>query len=277
MALGENVARFRRKKGLTQEALGALVGVSMQAVSKWENGGLPDATLIPAIAGALSVSTDALFGLTAAPADVEAAIARDIADTPREERIRRAFELCWALERALFGARELEPADHIGRYIGKENDTYSQYHANNGITLMKVDKLNHYFLLSPEPEGGRAARLVNPDAHVKLFALLGQRDVYDVLIFLHKRDKNPFTARLLENQLSIPEARGREILKTLAEYALVTISSLDLDDESIEVYTAHPNPSLIGFLTFANEVCAPPVNFSWYTGIHERPYLGGGA
>lgn len=157
--LGEKIARFRREKGLTQEALGAAVGVSMQAVSKWENGGLPDATLIPSIARALGASTDALFGLDAAPADVEAAIAREIVDTPREERIRRAFELCWALQRGLAGARALEPADGIDRYIGRENDTSSQFHAGKGITLMRLDKLNHYFFLSPEPEGGRDARL----------------------------------------------------------------------------------------------------------------------
>ena len=38
MTLGERIASLRKEKGLSQEALGGLVGVTRQAVSKWENG-----------------------------------------------------------------------------------------------------------------------------------------------------------------------------------------------------------------------------------------------
>ena len=53
---------IRKEKGMKQEELAAIVGVSPQAVSKWEQGGMPDAALLPAIADALGVSIDALFG-----------------------------------------------------------------------------------------------------------------------------------------------------------------------------------------------------------------------
>lgn len=36
MTLGERIASLRKEKGLSQEALGELVGVTRQAVSKWE-------------------------------------------------------------------------------------------------------------------------------------------------------------------------------------------------------------------------------------------------
>ena len=39
--LGDNIARFRKAAGLTQEELGTTVGVSAQAVSRWECGGAP--------------------------------------------------------------------------------------------------------------------------------------------------------------------------------------------------------------------------------------------
>ena len=71
---------------MTQEALGAAVGVTMQAVSKWENGGLPDATLFPAIAKTLGVSIDALFGQDATAGDIELAIAREIIANPPPAR-----------------------------------------------------------------------------------------------------------------------------------------------------------------------------------------------
>ena len=38
MSVGENIAYFRKKLGLTQEMLSERIGVTAQAVSKWENG-----------------------------------------------------------------------------------------------------------------------------------------------------------------------------------------------------------------------------------------------
>lgn len=37
-ALQENISRLRRLHGLTQEELGRRLGISFQAISKWENG-----------------------------------------------------------------------------------------------------------------------------------------------------------------------------------------------------------------------------------------------
>ena len=61
--LGKNIARFRKNKHLTQEALAQLVGVSNQAVSKWEQDiCCPDIALLPKLADLFDVSLDELFG-----------------------------------------------------------------------------------------------------------------------------------------------------------------------------------------------------------------------
>lgn len=60
--IGSEIKKFRIKKGITQEQLGQLVGVTTQAVSKWERGGVPDAEMIPSIADVLGVSIDSLYG-----------------------------------------------------------------------------------------------------------------------------------------------------------------------------------------------------------------------
>ena len=54
---GQTIKNLREKKGFTQAELADRLGVSSKAVSKWETAkGLPDITLIEAIANALSVS-----------------------------------------------------------------------------------------------------------------------------------------------------------------------------------------------------------------------------
>ena len=68
----ENLRRLRRERDLTQEALADFLGVSFQAVSKWERGeSYPDFELLPVIADFFSVSTDDLLGVDKAKNEQE--------------------------------------------------------------------------------------------------------------------------------------------------------------------------------------------------------------
>ena len=61
--LGNNIRQLRRRDKRTQEALAEALGVTSQAVSRWESGGsYPDMNLIPSIANFFGVSIDELFG-----------------------------------------------------------------------------------------------------------------------------------------------------------------------------------------------------------------------
>lgn len=60
--IGEQIKKYRNKMGYTQEQLGQMIGVTTQAVSKWERGGLPDTDILPRIAHSLGISIDTLFG-----------------------------------------------------------------------------------------------------------------------------------------------------------------------------------------------------------------------
>ena len=61
--LGANIRGFRKNKGFTQEELAGMLGVTPQAVSRWESeAGLPDVSMVVPIAQALNVTTDMLLG-----------------------------------------------------------------------------------------------------------------------------------------------------------------------------------------------------------------------
>ena len=63
LTMGARIARSRKEKGLTQEALANTLGVSNQAVSKWEGDVCcPDIQLLPPLCDALGMTLDALFG-----------------------------------------------------------------------------------------------------------------------------------------------------------------------------------------------------------------------
>lgn len=63
LQIGEKIRELRKRDGRTQENLADALGVSCQAVSRWEqNSTYPDMTLIPAIANYFGVTIDSLFG-----------------------------------------------------------------------------------------------------------------------------------------------------------------------------------------------------------------------
>ena len=62
MKIGEKIKILRKEKGISQESLAKVLGVTFQAVSKWEtNTTAPDVNLIPSIASFFGVSIDELF------------------------------------------------------------------------------------------------------------------------------------------------------------------------------------------------------------------------
>ena len=65
MDIGNKIKHLRQKANLTQEQLGANLGISAQSVSKWENSiTMPDISLLPLLSSELGVTIDELFDLT---------------------------------------------------------------------------------------------------------------------------------------------------------------------------------------------------------------------
>lgn len=66
MTINEKIKELRKKANLTQEALAAVLNISYQSVSKWEEGlCCPDVMLLPLLAEIFGVSTDTLLGSNA--------------------------------------------------------------------------------------------------------------------------------------------------------------------------------------------------------------------
>lgn len=93
--IGKQIASLRKEKGVKQEELAKYVGVSTQAVSKWENGGVPDIELLPKIADFFAVSIDSLFSRNTSDSNLQSTLMKKIIETPDEQKIKAAFNLCY--------------------------------------------------------------------------------------------------------------------------------------------------------------------------------------
>lgn len=64
MDIGKTIKELRQARGITQEELSAALRVSVQTVSRWENGvNAPDLSVLPQLAVYFNVTTDYLLGL----------------------------------------------------------------------------------------------------------------------------------------------------------------------------------------------------------------------
>lgn len=169
--LGEKIRALRKSRNISQEVLAQYLGVSFQAVSKWENGdNLPDVTMIPAIAIFFDVSTDELF---------------DFNRLETEQKIQQA---CWEIADIRYD--EPEKAEKMLR------DLLKQYPGNEII-------LNNLLYTMRAPE--RSSEVIT--LCKSILEVVTQDDVkYDVLRILaetyHETDEQALVKSTLEQ---IPE------------------------------------------------------------------------
>lgn len=273
--IGKQIALLRKERGFKQEQLASFVGVSTQAVSKWENGGVPDTELLPKIADFFSVSIDSLFGRSITEyGDLRTAVSLNIANLPREERLKKVFSLCWDMERSLFGrAPDDGTFEDYEKVIDKNEQRYSRHLSDFGITLMGIANKLKYFCVIPEMESNIDALFENID-YLQFFQFLSDKDIFNVLVFLHKRDTTKaFTENLIAKNFNLTQDKAVEVVGILEKYNLVYKTEIELDDEIKTVYNFKPKPSFVSLLIFAKEMINPPTNYSYFSMERTKPYL----
>ena len=84
--LGKRIALKRKALGLTQDTLAEQLGITAQAVSKWENDqSCPDITMLPRLAAIFGCSTDELLGIVPKQPDPMDAAPKALSDSPEKQ------------------------------------------------------------------------------------------------------------------------------------------------------------------------------------------------
>ena len=281
--IGSVIAELRKKKGVTQEGLAKAVGVSAQAVSKWENGGVPDVELLPEIADFFEVSVDELFGRQVGSVNITAAIFDHVRKTKpdSEERFKTVFELCWDIERSIFDFCSDVNEDLVAHTTVKDYEAINKPHAQQnscvltdyGFTQMGIANRLQYFLCVPEMKDKQKSLFNNVD-YTAFFGDLADKDVFRTFVFLFSRDvKKAFTEHLLVKELNVSVNKAQEIVGVLTKYQLVHKTQLELDDEIKNVYNLIPRPTFMGLLILAREMMEPTHRFAYHSDNRSKPLL----
>ena len=88
MTLGQRIQELRKQQGLSQEALGEALGVSRQAVSKWElDNGIPELDTLISMSRLFDITVGQLLGVEEASENDSADNKDDITRDTDEDRI----------------------------------------------------------------------------------------------------------------------------------------------------------------------------------------------
>lgn len=264
ITLGENIAAYRRKLGITQEELGKCVGVTTQAVSRWECGGTPDVELLPAIADRLHVSVDALFGRDGAEAlDLSRLLTDEIARTPENQRMSAALNHIWAMQCQMSVCKYSDSMAFLKSLPITRRSANAASPASAEIAMTLPGGIAHYglaedmryALLLARPENGFESALKDPDDYVRLFALLARPHYLDALLIPYTlRHGQPFTDRLAAARLQLPMDDMHRILEDLYDHNLLDRTEICDESSPLCTYTLHRHSTLITALFFCRQL-----------------------
>lgn len=242
--LGTQIAKFRKAAGITQEELGRAVGVSTQAVSRWECGGAPDVTLLPAIADKLGVAIDALFGREGGEAlNVHSVIKKWVRTLPSEQVFHQLDRLLWSAVSAI-------PGDYTSAQIpfpescyqvnlsGKYGDVLNRsiFQLDSGMYFGVGGKDFSFTTLCPRPEKGYDAYLPDKDTLRKFLLLLGEPGCLELLEYMLRKDSRYYSTDLLAKGIGIAPEAASALLERLNETGLVSSMEVELLEGTTKVY-----------------------------------------
>lgn len=252
--LSKTIKRLRLERGLTQEELASLLGVSGQAVSKWEtNDTYPDGALLLPLAEVLGVSLDTLFDNRAVSmTDASQRVMRLFQNTPKENRISLARELCWQIQRGLV----LGDAESLSEDLQERppKNRASFFLGNNGFTLISDGK-EPFFSVFEEPEDGFGHFLEDKEALRQLFLILSEEDTLRALIYLMEQPQGyVFEGEVLGRACSIEDGRLTDVLNGLSQLKAIKERALSINGEAHSLYYVIASHNLLALFLIAKQL-----------------------
>lgn len=267
--IGERICALRKQCAMTQEALGERLGVSGQAVSKWENGGIPDTYFLPLLAEVFSVTTDELLGIEpSTKVFTKENLFRILSNSYNNEESEIAddcFEAVWAILQRISHSSGLQSQKYNKfsnmqvQNVGK-NAVNSENFTDNGVVYISFSK-DFPLLWAVKDADGLTERLLSNKNMWQFLDDLGNADFRRLLLFsqsIEKSKLNLMTIDFLSNTLGIPAEHMQNLADKLVFYSLMLKRTVKIDEKDIELYEACENCYLLPMLMLASLVCPLP-------------------
>ncbi len=223
--IGENIAKLRKERGMTQEMLAESMGVSPQTISKWENSTTcPDVSLLPVLADFFGASVDALFGRKAAEQRVHPEDALDAV----MEQVRRTIVKCFYFEDGKAQIDELVE-DHKASL--KDGVMRSVIQNNKGGVIYMREPVGAMAI--KRPEAGWNSLFTN-EGNREMLLLLADEAFRSAMAVILKKRMLTFTIPALCRMAGVEDAAHLE--QMVKECGLFACKTLAIDESTLTYY-----------------------------------------
>lgn len=266
-SLGQRIGLLRKQRGLTQEQLGQKIGVTPQAISKWECGGSPDAELLPDIADALMVSITGLFyDVQEEQIPIEQQVTEEMKLLDEKDRLKKAMELYKVLQFA-FCDNYIDPeisiytdSDMLEEQI--ESTIYHSTVCNEwGIATARLNRGQEYFFIMPTQTQEFGNVLGNVKKYEECFACLGKPHRLSMACFLYSRGKSKFTIQALARLFQLEQKEVETILKELKKFLWIEEAKVELKKKQVTTYGISTNLFFLPMLYAATDCIDASTNY----------------
>ena len=257
--IGDQIKKYRIQKKYTQEKLGNMIGVTTQAVSKWERGGTPDAEVLPLIADALDVDIDSLFGRE--EQDLQLTMTKMLSKMPSDEAFRYTFNFCWSIILGLTGDAGFTE-DFVDTFVShsgvkRENcpDYFAKLVRNDGMALARLSNdFSHFFLMVQPRDESVTAHFEDIETIRKVFALFADKKILNTICYLNSMSNIPVTVPLISKGTGLEMREVERCMKTICDYKMADHMKIATVDGEIDSYAVRRESNVIPLLCFADEI-----------------------
>lgn len=275
MNIGENIRKYRTKRNLTQEQLASIVGVSPQAVSKWEcEETIPDGALFIPIADALEISLDRLCGYKRVyESDTYEKIVQLIDKTPREKRMEKVREICWQTEKGLFEGHLDIDYDYNPDELKMFRDSSSIAY-DSGFTFISNRHELPFFSVFPEPDNGFGAVLKYDEKYREFFEAFSDPYALKAFFYLYsQKDGYTFEKEVLAMECDIPDDKLDDVMLKLRRVCFKDFGEKEINGEYHILYILRQRYELIAIFAMLNEFIWYSWGFNYQICERNKPYL----
>lgn len=239
MSFGERIRSTRIDLGLTQEELGKAVGVSGQAVSKWESmNAMPDPKLLPALADALGTTIDALFGHEKHSKEtLYGELQEYLGNNTESDSDRKLFDV---LSAAVLISEGTEADEQTSSESDEQIVHIIDRNTANGL-LCTSDEFP-YLAMALKPTEGWSSVLCAAEI-TEYLAMMADPDVLKCVLWLLGQEPKLIETVLIPAKCGADASRADEIAEKLVKLGAITVENVNINGIPRKLARTFPSSS----------------------------------